>query len=148
MREYSRRVFAVLGFAVLVATGLLTSHPTMAAPRVLSAADAYNQARSGKILLLDIRHPEEWRDTGVGEGAYPLSLHQKGFLRKLRSLTGGDTSKPIALICATGSRSQYLQRELLKRGYQTVIDVPEGMEGNRKGRGWIKLGLPVKKLTH
>ncbi len=150
MRDYARCFLMSRGLAVLllaVVLPLAQAQVATAAPATLTAEQAYEQAKSGQILLLDIRHPDEWRQTGIGEGAYPLSLHQRGFLRKLRSLTGGDMSKPIALICATGSRSRYVQGELLRRGYQNVFDVPEGMEGNGRGAGWIKRGLPVKKLS-
>ena len=147
MRMISRRVFIVRALLGTVLVAGSVSLPAMAAPAVLSAKEAYQLAKAGKILLLDIRHPDEWRQTGVGEGAWPLSLHQNGFLRKLRSLTGGDQSRPIALICATGSRSRYVQAELLKRGYSNVSDVSEGMEGNRRGPGWIRLGLPVRRLS-
>jgi len=100
-----------------------------------------------ELVLLDIRSPQEWQQTGIATTAHPVSMHQKGFLQKLNKLIGGDKSKKIALICATGSRSAYIQKELRKRGYINAISVAEGMMGGPNGKGWIPRGMPVKKMT-
>lgn len=145
-------------FAALIASGLMTTgSPARAqdatlivpgkASGVLSAADAHALAVKGELVLVDIRHPDEWKETGVPESGHAISMHQKGpeFLRQLEAATGGDKSKPIALICATGSRTTYLQKPLQQQGYKSVLNVTEGMMGNRIGKGWIKSGLPVRK---
>ena len=111
--------------------------------RKMSAADAHAAAGRGDVLLLDIRSRQEWQQTGVGETALTVSMHEKGFLRRLQSLTAGDKSRPIALICAVGGRSRSLQHILARKGYTHVIDVAEGMIGGPNGRGWIKSGLPM-----
>ena len=95
------------------------------------------------ILLLDIRTPMEWSRSGVPEGAVPLSIQRQDFPQALLELVDGDLSRPIALICATGSRSAMLQRYLQGQGYQQVSDVSEGMMGNRMAPGWLRRGLPV-----
>jgi rhodanese-related sulfurtransferase len=114
---------------------------------VLAAAEAHAKASKGELVLVDIRHPEEWKETGVPESGHAITMHQKGpeFLKQLEAATGGDKSKPVALICATGSRTTYLQAPLQQQGYKTVLNVTEGMMGNRIGKGWIKSGLPVRK---
>lgn len=114
----------------------------------LSAARAHELARAGEVLLIDIRRPEEWRDTGIAESAKPVSMHEKGFIEKLLALTGGDRSKPLALICAAGVRSSFLQSHLSRLGFTRVIDVSEGMLGSAAGEGWLKTGLPVKSFRN
>ncbi len=112
---------------------------------IMDAPSAFEKAKNGEIILLDIRSPQEWKETGTGSGAKRVSMHQPGFLQKLDALTGNDKSKPVALICATGGRSNWLQGELVKRGYTNIIDVSEGMLGSSTGPGWLKRGLPVVK---
>ena len=110
---------------------------------IIDAKAAFKKANSGELLLLDIRSPQEWKETGTGSGAKKVSMHQPGFLAKLKAMTGNDKSKPVALICATGGRSNWLQGELVKRGYTNIINVSEGMLGSSTGPGWLKRGLPV-----
>lgn len=113
----------------------------------ISAKEAHDKAATGAIILVDIRHPDEWKETGVGVPARPISMHKPGFLDKLETVTGGDKSKPLALICATGSRSAWLQRKLADFGYSRILNVAEGMLGSRDGPGWIRSGLAVKPYT-
>ena len=94
---------------------------------VMDAPTAMKKAEQGDLLLLDIRSPQEWKETGVGTVAKKISMHEKGFLQKLDALIDNDKSAPIALICAVGGCSNWLQGELQKRGYTNVIDVSEGM---------------------
>ncbi|MEM8648739.1 MAG: rhodanese-like domain-containing protein, partial [Pseudomonadota bacterium] len=114
----------------------------------ISAADAHEQATKGEILLVDIRTHGEWRQTGLGASARPISMHKPGFIEKLAEAAGNDKSRKIALICATGGRSRWLQGQLTKYGFTNVVDVSEGMLGSAAGPGWLKTGLPVKRLTN
>ncbi|MGI9372173.1 MAG: rhodanese-like domain-containing protein [Hyphomicrobiales bacterium] len=110
----------------------------------LSVQDAHKLAQTGEILLVDIRTPQEWRETKVGASAQTISMHSAEFLRNLESAIEGDKTKPIALICATGGRSQWLQAQLLRRGYTKIYDVSEGVLGSSAGPGWLKASLPLK----
>ncbi len=114
----------------------------------LSAADAHKQALSGDVLLVDIRTHGEWKQTGLGASALPISMHKPGFLDKLAEAAGQDKNKKIALICATGGRSHWLQGQLAKFGFTNVVDVSEGMLGSSAGPGWLKAGLPVKPFAN
>lgn len=116
----------------------------LATPARMSPAEAHRKAVNGEILLLDIRSPGEWKRTGVGASARPVSMHEPGFMQKVEELTGGDKSRPVALICASGGRSSAMQERLGEAGYSNVVNVAEGMVGGRNGPGWFKAGLPVK----
>ena len=100
-----------------------------------------------ELVLLDIRSREEWKETGVAHGAWPVSLHERSFGARLSQILTRHAGKPIALICATGGRSQYVQRTLLMRGIKSIIDIPEGMLGSRSGPGWIRANLPVVSMA-
>jgi len=140
-RVFSRAI--ALGiFMLLAAAGQV-----FAANAIISAEQALEQSQAGDVLLIDIRTPAEWGQTGIAVTAKPLTMHQKpaDFFSKLDKLTKGDKAKPVALICATGGRSEWLSKQLEKAGYTNVIDVSEGMMGNKRGPGWLKRGLPVKQ---
>lgn len=124
---------------------ILATMPALAQGPVLSALEALKQANEKRIVLIDIRTPQEWQQTGIAAPAHKISMHQSGFLQKLNKLIDNDKSKRIALICATGSRSAFIQAELAKRGYTNTYSVAEGMLGGPNGKGWIPRGLPVKK---
>lgn len=135
----TRRHF-VTGFAAFaLAASALPSH----AGGVLNAPQAYAQATSGKILLIDIRTPAEWAKTGTGAGAKRLDMRRQDFVTALDGLLGGNRTKPIALICARGVRSSRLSRVLREAGYTNVFDVPEGMLGSYAGPGWLDRKLPL-----
>ena len=114
----------------------------------LSAADAHKQALDGELLLVDIRTHGEWKQTGLGATAKAISMHKPGFVDKLAEAAGQDKNKKIALICATGGRSRWLQGQLAKFGFTNVVDVSEGMLGSAAGQGWLKAGLPVKPYAN
>lgn len=100
------------------------------------------------MLLVDIRTHGEWKQTGLGATALAISMHKPGFVDKLAEAAGQDKNKKIALICATGGRSHWLQGQLAKFGFTNVVDVSEGMLGSAAGPGWLKAGLPVKPFSN
>jgi rhodanese-related sulfurtransferase len=136
----SRRIF----FAIAFASAFCDVTQAMA-EQTLSPAKAFDKAKSGEIVLVDIRTPEEWAETGSGVGANRLDMQRPDFLAELDVLLGADKSRPVAFICAGGVRSQWVVRALHKHGYSGAIDVPEGMLGSAAGPGWIAHGLPVRK---
>ena len=117
------------------------------AAEILSAQQAHKMAEAGEVLLVDIRTPQEWRETKIGASAVPISMHNAGFLKNLQQAVGNDKSKPVALICATGGRSRWLQKELARRGYSSIYDVAEGMLSSPAGPGWLRAGLPTKSYA-
>ncbi len=104
-------------------------------------------ARGRQVTIIDIRRPDEWRQSGLPAGAeratVRLSRGPNEFLNKIAKLTQGDKSKPIALICAAGVRSGYAAKLLASRGYTQVMDISEGMLGNGHGAGWLARDLPI-----
>ncbi len=138
---------AMMVFAMPMAVQIsyAESQPVMAVKTngVIDAPTAYEKARNGEILLIDIRSPQEWKETGVASGANKISMHEPGFQKKLDTLMGNDRSKAIAVICRTGHRSTWMAGELRKHGYTNVLNVKEGMAGGPNGKGWIPRGLPI-----
>ncbi len=115
--------------------------------QVIKADQAHSSATSKRLVLIDIRSPQEWKETGIPASAKAITVHQAGniFERKVLMALGFDRSKPVALICATGPRSTFLQRRMKQMGFTSVMNVAEGFHGGRFGPGWTKRGLPVKR---
>ena len=129
--------------ALLLLALLLQAGGLAAQPAKLAVADAYRAAQAGEIILVDIRTPEEWQETGIAEGAVALDMRARDFIPTLVALRQSQPEKQIAFICAVGGRSGYLNRFLYRNGFGNTADVPEGMLGSAAGPGWLKAGLPV-----
>ena len=122
---------------------ILIAFPVRADTPLMSAPQAFEKLSAGDLVVLDIRSREEWQDSGVAQGALPISMHEKDFLERFQSVLLEYEPEKIALICATGGRSAEVTYFLEQNGLTGVADVSEGMFGNRNGPGWIKHGLPV-----
>lgn len=110
----------------------------------ISASAAAKSAANSQILLVDIRTPAEWRQTGIAASARPLSMLDPAFTAKLLRLVNSNRDHPIALICARGGKSKQMSARLAATGFTRIIDVPEGMLGSGWGPGWIAQGLPMR----
>lgn len=141
--ETNRRGFLIGAVSAAVFGSFMATRPAIASETVLNAPDAYVAAKAGNIILIDIRTPEEWAQTGIAEGAIALDMTDKTFVDSLVKLRSDNPATPIALICRTGNRSGYVFDALNKQGFPNLMDVAEGMAGGRNGKGWIPRGLPI-----
>jgi len=144
----SRRGFGLMAGATIVGGAVFASQwynvgAQAGVEGTLSTPDAHKAAVSGDIVLVDIRRPDEWERTGVGEGAVTIDMRRDDFTDVLLKHTAGRTDAPVALICARGVRSRRMTERLTAAGFTTIIDVPEGMLGSGAGPGWLKRGLPT-----
>lgn len=139
-----KRLSPALPIALLYFTLLLSGPVRAGEPAWITVQQAHDMAARREILLIDVRSPVEWRETGIGEGAHAISMHLPDFMARLQALTGGDKTKRLALICASGVRSRIMSAALARLGYLSVIDVPEGMLGSTRGPGWLKSRLTVE----
>ncbi len=134
-----KRAGLLLFVALIVATPASYAAPDLAAP------EAYESSQAGKMRLIDIRTPQEWRQTGVAPGAGRVDFYRgpEVLVQSILQMVGGDKNAPIVLICRTGSRTSVAQKYLQSIGFTQVYNVSEGMAGSAAGPGWLKRGLPV-----
>jgi rhodanese-related sulfurtransferase len=132
----------------LLLPATLAAMPARAEPD-LSAPEAYAAASAGKVRLIDIRTPQEWRQTGVAPGAGRVDFYRgpEALLQSILQMTGGDRNAPIALICRTGNRTTQAQKYLQSLGFTQVFNVKEGMAGSIAGPGWLKRDLPLDRCA-
>lgn len=122
-----------------------------AAAEEIDVVTAHHRAQSGEAVLVDIRTPPEWAETGTPAGAERITIHNAqgsgGFVEKTLAALGGDRRRPVALICRTGNRSRVAARLLRQNGFTNVADVRGGMAGApvEPAIGWAEAGLPVER---
>lgn len=136
--------------AILVVVAVLRPE-AQTSQDIISADQAYKMAQAGDLVIVDIRTPSEWRDTGIAEPALqlsmPASVNDSRFLAKFDAIKKDNPGKKIGIICATGGRTAWMRAELEKHGLGKTLDISEGMLGNQTGKGWIKRGLPVRSAN-
>lgn len=100
--------------------------------------------RAQGVPVVDIRRPEEWRETGVVEGSSLMTFVDgngrlvPGFLERFTA--SFDKDQPVILICRTGNRTDVLGRHLTEQmGYSQVYNVRDGITR------WIGEGRPVER---
>ncbi|MGL5116799.1 MAG: rhodanese-like domain-containing protein [Beijerinckiaceae bacterium] len=128
--------------ALVLSAGAVFAQPY---PVNMTPAEAHKLTKEKKIVLVDIRRPDEWAETGVAEGALRIDMNDPMFAAKISQAQGGDRTMPLALICRTANRTRTVQQALMQQGYPVVINVEGGMIGNRDDAGWIRRGLPMAK---
>lgn len=90
-------------------------------------------AENPDLVLVDVREPWEYRSARVPQ-AKLIPLGQ------LAARVGElDPERPVALICATGSRSLSAAAFLGRKGFRTMYNVLNGTEG------WMRRGFPVER---
>nr|WP_255722162.1 FKBP-type peptidyl-prolyl cis-trans isomerase [Ectothiorhodospira lacustris] len=94
------------------------------------------------VKVIDIRRPEEWRETGVLEGSYLITAFDangrfvRSFPRHLTRVVERD--EPFVLICRVGNRTGVLARFMAEEAaYTQVMNVTDGI------LGWLGEGRTV-----
>ena len=124
---------------------LLACTPLMAAVEKIDN-DQLQKLMAQGVPVIDIRRPEEWKQTGVIEGSHLITFFDKkggydvtAWLQQFDRIVAG-RNDPFILICRTGNRtgvvSKFLSGQL---GYARVYDVKQGITQ------WIREGRPVVK---
>ena len=85
-----------------------------------------------KIPIVDIRTVGEWKHTGILKDSIPIEFfnekgayHIPGFLAQLNASV--DTTKPFALVCRTGSRTQMVAAYLADTYNYKVTNITGGI---------------------
>jgi rhodanese-related sulfurtransferase len=74
-------------------------------------------------VLLDVRSPDEFSGGHI-DGAKNIPVEDlEGRMGDVEKLTGGDKKKPIVVYCASGARSKFAKKMLVKAGYEMVTNL-------------------------
>lgn len=89
------------------------------------------------IKVIDIRTNEEWKETGIIPGSYPVTFFDDSgsyniyeFRDKLNMIV--HKNERFGLICRSGNRSAKAAKILYDDGYKNVINIDGGIEAAQK----------------
>jgi rhodanese-related sulfurtransferase len=98
----------------------------VAAQQVYTAQPSAQQLQEAPVLLVDIRQPHEWVETGVLPNAILLPFNDlASFLKALQPHL--QEGQPVALICRTGNRTARAAQMIAPELDVPVIDVAGGI---------------------
>jgi len=96
------------------------------------------------VKLIDIRRPDEWKETGVIEGSILITAFDarggfvKSFSDDLKKHVQPD--EQFMIICRTGNRTSVLANALVEQnGYKRVLNIQSGIVD------WIREKRPVTR---
>jgi rhodanese-related sulfurtransferase len=103
----------------------------------MTPEEAAVQIKSGEAVLIDVREPDEWAESGVAEPAVLLALSDlRGERKAWKPFLEKHRDKTLLLYCRSGNRSGQAAAILAKEGYKT------GNAGSFSA--WKAAGLPVR----
>lgn len=123
-----------------LAATLQLAAPAARAGDVVSASPSASELIGGDALVVDIREPDEWRDTGVLPNAVLLPYRDPGsFLAAVGPRL--QEGQPIALICRSGRRSAAAAEAIASMTDHPVVNVAGGMK-RLVGEGYLPAACP------
>jgi rhodanese-related sulfurtransferase len=77
-----------------------------------------------------------------------VTLQRPDFVDAVLAELGGDRTRPVAVICRSGSRSVKAAEQLSNAGFTHVTNIGDGMMGREGvGQGWLAAKLPTQTYT-
>ena len=107
----------------------------------ISPADTAKLVAEGKAVLVDVREPAEWLESGVAAPAVllPKSEFDDGRAGGWNDFLAKVGDKEIIIYCRSGKRSDAVAKALAEKGH------PVANAGGFKD--WQAAGLPTRKPT-
>jgi rhodanese-related sulfurtransferase len=130
----SMRRVAAWGMLGMASLWLPACSPEVALPHV-SLEQARAEHASGKVLMIDIREPQE-HATGVAQGVVLLPMSQVA--QRVAEIPK-QADQPVLLICNTQNRSRAVTEALQAQGFNNIRYVDGGMSE------WARRGWPMVK---
>lgn len=123
---------------ILALVAGLVAVPRSVARDAINPAEAAKRVATGQAVLVDVREPGEWADTGVATPAVLLPLSDlQGERTQWKTFLDKNRGKELILYCRSGRRSAVAAEILAKEGWTTA---------NAGGfKDWVAAGLPVRK---
>jgi rhodanese-related sulfurtransferase len=133
------RLRFVVALAALL-TGVVPALSLRAAELpVLTPQEAAVRVANGTAVLVDVREPAEWQETGVVASAHLLALSDlRGAREAWKEFLAAHRDKEIILYCRSGNRSGHAAKLLADEGYRVA---------NAGGlRDWTAANQPTRKV--
>lgn len=106
----------------------------------ISPKEADKLVSEGKAVLVDVREPSEWAETGVAEKAVLLPKSDFDGAQKLwKDFLAQNHDKEVILYCRSGKRAGVIGETLAAKGIKVA---------NAGGFSeWKEAGLPTRKVA-
>ena len=127
-----RMIKHLLTLAIVLACGAALAEDKVAH---VKAAEAAKLVEAGKVLVLDVRTPDEFSEGHI-KGAVNVDFNGDDFASKVAKL---DKSKPVLVHCQAGGRSTRSLPALEKAGFLKIYHLDGGFGD------WQDAGLPTAK---
>ena len=106
----------------------------------ISINELQTMIESEDVVLIDVRTPKEWRQTGIVEGSIPIMFfdekrkpHAQEWMNQAAPYL--ESQREIILICRSGNRSKIIANYLIQQhGHARIYNVKPGI------RQWLRLG--------
>ena len=106
----------------------------------ISPTEAAQRVGAGQAVLVDVREPSEWAETGVAAPAELLPMSDFNGEQKLwRPFLEKNAGKPIILYCRSGNRSGKVAEKLAEQGANVA--------NSGAFKDWASAGLPVRQVA-
>jgi rhodanese-related sulfurtransferase len=124
-----------LGLIGLGAADIPATSPTATSVQHVNAAQAQKLVADKKVVVLDLRTPEEFKGGHIA-GATNIDFLGTDFEQRLAAF---DNRTTYLIHCASGNRSTQALPLFKQLKFQSLYHLDGGF------RSWVKAGLPVKK---
>jgi rhodanese-related sulfurtransferase len=105
----------------------------------ISPVEAAKKVSEGTAIMIDVREPSEWAESGVAEPAELLSMSDFNGDQKLwKPFLEKNAGKELILYCRSGNRSGQVAAKLAAQGLK--------VENSGAFKDWAAAGLPVRKI--
>ena len=127
-----------LGFLGIVIASLVVLRAGSSTVETLSPAEAAARVERGEAILVDVREPAEWAQTGVVSSAFTLPLSDlRGDRRAWAAFLETHRDQALILYCRSGNRSGQAAEILAAEGFRVA---------NAGGlRDWTAAGQPTRR---
>lgn len=78
-----------------------------------------------KPIIIDVRTPQEWKQTGVIPGSIMMTPNQLEI--ELDKNLDLNKQRPIVVVCRSGVRSKRVAKKLMKRDIEDVFNLKGGI---------------------
>lgn len=117
----SRSKWVILALVAVLAVGVVVALSSRGPAPGLVTADDFAKLQERGVRIVDVRTASEYSAGHItGAENVPLSAFAE-------AAATWDPAEPVALYCATGSRSAEAMQMLTARGFETVYDLSGGI---------------------
>ncbi len=96
--------------------------PVSVTGQPVTAPDEARKLAAGGAPILDVRTQEEWNDGHLDQAKLVPVQELAARMGEVEAMLGGDKSKPLVVVCRSGSRAQKAKAMLAAAGFGNVVN--------------------------